>query len=447
MISRLALTPWFLRALGLLAMASLAWGGYHALTKSADLMRRVEEVALVVKGVDPYRDPDMTYPPTAPMVFVPLIAPFAAVPVVLRGLWMLGNLAALLGTCGGMVHRWGRDWSPALRWGFLGVVAASKPVRLAIGMGQFALIPMALVLLAFSEWGRKRPAVAGVLLGSALVKPTMVVPFLVVFALRGRWRTLAVAAIGQAVALLAVSAWLDVGPGMLIREWIVLAKGQQVAGLINVPSVLARLGWDVSGLAGTIALVVLALGTIVLIAGREGTDLALLSFAGLLAAISTYHRPYDLVLMVPTLALLIERARASEDSGKRSVFRIATMMLAALLVAPAHPAVVAESHYEAIFIPAAYGLLGLVTVQLVRESRRNARGTNRDDSNRNLLATEVRRRSVHDTSPLHAKSPEPSGEGSGPGLPVAARATDQYGSRLPGRRSGGWFDQLFKASS
>src|SRR6188508_206533 len=95
-----------LAALAVLALASLAWGARNALRGSGDLVRRAEEVALVDAGRDPYLDPDMTYPPSAPAVFVPLVAPFEG--GALRPAWLAFNLAALGAVIGLIVRWWGR---------------------------------------------------------------------------------------------------------------------------------------------------------------------------------------------------------------------------------------------------------------------------------------------------------------------------------------------------
>ena len=80
-------------SLTLLALASMAWASFHAWSTSADLMRRAEESALFVDREDPYQLPGMTYPPSALVVFAPLVAPFP--PQGLRAVWLVMNLAAL----------------------------------------------------------------------------------------------------------------------------------------------------------------------------------------------------------------------------------------------------------------------------------------------------------------------------------------------------------------
>ena len=138
-MDRLLVRVPLLAVLGLLAAAGLAWGGWHALAKSDDLMRRAEEVALFVDRANPYADPDMSYPPSALPIFAAGIAPIP--PEALRPVWLVWNLAALAVLCGTIVRLWGRSWPGWLVAAFCLTVAASKPVRGGIGLGQFHLIP------------------------------------------------------------------------------------------------------------------------------------------------------------------------------------------------------------------------------------------------------------------------------------------------------------------
>ncbi len=351
-----------LGGLFLLAAISLAWGSYHALRPdgSADLLRRVQEVALFVQGLDPYDDPDMTYPPTALPVFTPLIAPFGtrAVQVVWLGL----NLAALGIVCATVLRLWGRAWPFWLKAAFCLTVAASKPVRLGIGMGQFHLLPLALMLGAIALLHARRPIVAGVLIGIALVKPTMGLPLLALLMVRREWRALMAFVGFHALALLGVSAWLNATPWRLIRKWLHVAKDQQAAGLIDVPSLLERVWPGASQGASLIALVLLAATFALVYAFRRARDLSLVSLCLFVAAIFTYHRPYDLVLLLPALVLAIDVA------GTTSFKTAAAVLFALLLIVPSEPAerIGLGDWYEWGFIAASYAWLGW-TIWLVAE--------------------------------------------------------------------------------
>ena len=325
------------------------------MTDSADLLRRAEEVALFRRRIDPYTDPDMTYPPTAPPIFTVLVAPFRG--WALKAFWLGLNLAALAALCGGIVRLGAGGWPGWLRAAFCLAVAASKPARGGIGLGQFHLIPTALAVLAI---GTRSEVAAGLMMGIALVKPTIALPFLALLAARRRWRALAVALGLQAVLLAGDSAWLSIGPLRLIREWLALARLQVPAGSIDLPTLAHRAWPGVPALGAAIPLVVLTLACAGTVAWRHRSDLALAGVSGAAAAIFTYHRFYDLVLLVPALAFLIDVAH--RDRGPLAVAAgVGAAVFAAVLIVPEQPFewVGLGRVYETAFVGLTYLLLGL----------------------------------------------------------------------------------------
>src|SRR5262249_38113943 len=143
---------------------------------------------------------------------------------------------------GAVVRLWGEAWPFWLRAAVCLTIVASKPVRGGIALGQFHLIPTALMLLAVLALRSRREVVAGLLVGIALAKPTMSLPFLRVLLARRHGRALATAFGFQAAALAGAAGWLAIGPGRLMREWIETAKGQLAEGLIDLPSLAQKSG-------------------------------------------------------------------------------------------------------------------------------------------------------------------------------------------------------------
>lgn len=362
-----------LAILSLFAFGSLAWAGTHALGDSADLLRRAKEIQLLLRGSDPYQAPDMTYPPTALPVFAPLVAPFG--PESLKVAWLVMNLVALALFCGAVVRLWGRDWPAWLQVAFCLAVVASKPVRGGIGLGQFHLIPMVLMLLSVAALNGRRSAIAGLLVGLALAKPTMAVPFLGYLAVRREWRALAVAALSQVGALMAVSCWLRVTPWRLMGEWLANARRQEAAGMIDVPSLVAR-AWPHLPVSSTqLAAVLLIVTFAAMLAFRRQSDFALVSFSTFMAAIFTYHRPYDLVLLVPALALAVDTARHGRGRSRMPKALVA-ILFAVLLISPSHPSVMGrfEHTYEVLFIVLSYAFLAWTVSLLATTSDGRPRG-------------------------------------------------------------------------
>ena len=86
-----------------------------------------------------------------------------------------------------------------------------------------------------------------------------------------------------------------------------------------------------------ISLVVLALSVAVTIALRRRSDLALVAFCTYMAAIFTYHRPYDLVLLIPAFAFAIDLARGARGPSAWLAIAGCFRMFGLMLLAPSHP--------------------------------------------------------------------------------------------------------------
>lgn len=355
--------------LAVLAVVSLGYGARTALRDGADLERRAEEVRLFRNGSDPYTDPDMTYPPTSPPVFTALVPIGSS--AVRRVTWIVMNFIAAGVLAVAVVMTWGREWPGWVRIAFVLTVAACKPTRAGIALGQFHLIPTALVVLA--EAASRRVAVCGVLTGLALVKPTMSAPYVLMLAARRRWGALGIAFSVQAVLLAITCGWLRVGPVTLIREWLGVARSQMAEGTLDVPSLLGRAlpGWP--GVGPIASAVVLAMTGFAAYTFRRKSSLGLLALATFSAAVVTYHRHYDLVLLLPTLAYLIREAVRGADLRGGAV----AVAFGAILIVPSDRRLfgAAEDLYNVFFVIASYAVLSYLVWRLFRESdaQENAR--------------------------------------------------------------------------
>ncbi|GIW88940.1 MAG: hypothetical protein KatS3mg108_3264 [Isosphaeraceae bacterium] len=309
-----------------LAAASLSWGMSQALVDSADLLRRVEEVRLFLERVNPYQDPDLTYPPSALPIFALLLGPIPSPlePVV----WLLVNLAALLAL--GFVLRTVWPDRLGLMASMLVVcwVAAARPTRAGLALGQFHLIPTALAVATIPLLASGRDRLAGVLLGLSLVKPTMTAPLWLVWIVRGQ-RTPALAAlIVQAGLFLLAAVWLSQTPWHLTADFFANARSQSTAGSLDLPSLQARVGVPQNAtLAASFALLVLSLTVVRRCNHARSATTTALALA--CAAVVTYHRHYDLVLLMPAVVVLLSAG------GSRSTLAMAA---GSLQVVPTHPA-------------------------------------------------------------------------------------------------------------
>lgn len=371
---------WFglpLGALMLLSAASLAWGSYHALTNSADLMRRVEEVRLVLARENPYQDPDATYPPASMPLFTVLIGPLAASDTLVRATWLGLNLAAAGLVVALSLRGWATGWSPWQRLVFAAVALASKPVRLTLGMGQYSLLPLASMLGALALIERGRVVSAAVLMVLALAKPTMSLPFAGMLLL---WNPQARKACAGACVILGVlhlslAGWLGRGSVSLLHDWLARARTQDAAGLVDIPSMLVRWTPELHVGALPVSLVVLALGWAAMVALRsraEPRELAVLAFY--VAAVFTYHRPYDLVLLIPGFATVIQRGR------RYRIWAWPTVAYALLLLAPAERGFVPPQLYETAVATLVYLFLAGQLVAMAARPRSPALASTSDSN-------------------------------------------------------------------
>ena len=273
-----------------------------------------------------------------------------------------------------MLRLWGGNWPAWLKVAFCLTLVAAKPVRGGIALGQFHLIPTVLMLTAVLALNHSRQIVAGLMVGLSLAKPTMSLPFLGYLVVRRQWRALAMALGVQAVALLVVSGWLGSGPLRLLGEWAATARSQVAEGAIDLPSLLLREWPAVPVSAAQVTLAVLALGFAVTMLAASASNLALVSFATFTAAVFTYHRPYDLVLLIPTLAFLIDKAQTAVADRDRFWRIAAAVGFAALLIAPSHPSVAGrwEAWHDLAFTVFSYVYLALLVSDLVAKRVRPA---------------------------------------------------------------------------
>lgn len=346
------------------ALGGLAWGCVHALKDSADLEKRSAEYDLFRRRLDPYASRDMSYPPTAPPLLAMAVGPFAGRgDRFLRTAWMVLNLVLLAAVCCLIVRIWGREWPVWLRLVVCLAVAASKPARLGIGLGQFHLAILALMLASLAVLRAGRPIAAGLLLGASLIKPTMSLPLSFLYLIRRRWIMLTTAMIFQAAMLTATSLWLGIDPRRLTTEWLERAKTQETAGAIDWPTLVRSAFPDKPVSSSAIALGLLALGTLYLFVSRKARDAELFGFCSFLAAIFAYHRAYDMVLLFPPFAEWVDRARCA--TSRRPWAAIGAIAFAGLLIAPSNPAMVGpifERFHDLGFIAAAHGFFWIEVV-------------------------------------------------------------------------------------
>jgi hypothetical protein len=215
------------------------------------------------------------------------------------------------------------------------------PVAIGIIQGQDVILLLLLFVLAVICLDRGNDAAAGALLGAGLFRPQLVVPLVVLFAIR-RWRMLvgfapvALFLAGISVAIMGWRGPLDYARFVLRLEGTgARAFGPEVVP--NLRGLIAELpGLGASGL--WTALLILVASTLVFFVAlrriRNGRDSILFSsgLAAVTAILVSFHAlVYDLSLLLPTALFLLSRTVSVE---KREVDIQTVPLVVLLFLAP-----------------------------------------------------------------------------------------------------------------
>jgi hypothetical protein len=172
-----------------------------------------------------------------------------------------------------------------------------------IGVGNYGVIVVALLVGAYQAEEAGRPVLSGLLMGVALLKPQLAGPFLLVALVRGRFRALAAAAIYLIVASTAI--WMLSGTDPVRM----LLQSARFAGVFaNTTNGLLTLVLDVGvpyRLAAPLtAIVCLAIFTPLLWTNRERSPMLLFAIAAVTSRLWTYNlNTSNLILVFLLLAL------------------------------------------------------------------------------------------------------------------------------------------------
>ena len=301
--------------------------------------------------------PPWFYPPASPVLAWGWPAARAMMAVA-----NAAGFAVLVGLAAWFAWRRGR-WPVALFCGSLALAAAQHYTVLRLG--QPAVVVVALLAAALVFMSRRRGSrinstvpnaaaaaagpsttqpdprlpprrrgfdlVAGLLLGLAMLKPTLAVPFVVVVVVRRRWWTLA-ACVGL-VAVCSAVTWARTGVDPLTMTRQMQAIGEQIETRKGLADGIADgpvLWLEAAGLGSAAAtraagLAVLAVLAAALVAARRRPIWVAFALAALAAQLWTHHKPYDevalLLLVLPATAILLTRWRRGGGGRRRRVAR------------------------------------------------------------------------------------------------------------------------------
>jgi hypothetical protein len=258
-------------------------------------------------------DPDAlvcvwAYPPLTAWLF----APFGALPVS-AGLLALNTfvlLVSIAGATAAALYFGPRE--PPRRALLMAVIAAGHPFTVGIAAGHFVgLLLLAVVAVAYGLRERRGWLIAAGALALAL-KPHVVVVLglavAAVLATRGAWRTIATIV---AVLAVAVGAALARSPESVdailarggAKTGIAWSTTWALAGATGAPIVVLLVIFAVAAAAATLA---------IRAAAPEHRDATIVAVAAAMSlVVAPYAQPYDFMLAVPAVALVMAAASAS----------------------------------------------------------------------------------------------------------------------------------------
>jgi len=279
---------------------------YQAYLTNASPTPPISYLDGITVNADPAQPNLQTVPVnTAPILL--LLAPLAYLSwLPAKGVWLAINTLFML-IAPWLTLRWARRHDIKLgRWDEIAVAVAFYGIaapRFVVGYGQTSLLVYDLMIGALLLW-QSRPVLAGVLLGVALSKYSLVFPVLLLFAYWRQWRVLLVAGVVQAVGLLVINGIGDTTPLTTLQAYLALAVEHTVKSGIHIGSL-----YNGSALFRVVA----PLGLTLVVGGilyRQRRLFALhgefsLIVIGLLwGVLVVYHRMYDGLLILPFLVLL-----------------------------------------------------------------------------------------------------------------------------------------------
>jgi Glycosyltransferase family 87 len=271
-------------------------------TEAKDLRTNWEELRLVLAQENPYESATPSpYPPfTYPANFVFLWPPWPAV----RLYFALLNLICL-GFLMGWAYRVTALRDAAFAAALMVSIPAASAVSTGVGLGQNAVVYTALLIVALVLYRRRLWIESGLVLGVAMSKISISLPFVLPFVFRKDWKVLVGAALYIVGGTLLVCLWLRASPLHLIQLWVHGAERFACVGY-GPATLMCELGVPVNiANRATEGVVVLVAATTFAWLRR----LPLITLFGLAAGFGrlwAYHRIYDDFLVVILLVALAD---------------------------------------------------------------------------------------------------------------------------------------------
>ncbi len=172
--------------------------------------------------------------------------------------------------------------------------------RLVFAHGQFTFFSLLFALLAL-HCRSSRPWLASLLFSLALIKPALVLLFLIIPFLERNWRLFAGIAIFHGLATLLVAAMAHASPWMLLLDWMNICR-YLLQGGYTFQEIYNGLGWENTWIQTLLTLAFFAYCLATCAADPRKRPWALFSFLCLANLMWTYHERHDFTLLAFPLA-------------------------------------------------------------------------------------------------------------------------------------------------
>jgi hypothetical protein len=293
-------------------MAFVGLVGFVVMGRKHDIVFRLAENRLFIRGIDPlqviatchplcngqYLRADSGQMPWAYPIGLLLVPPIER-PFSLAWFFLL-NVAAIAS----LVWWQHRPLGGSKLWsGMTGFwICACFPLTLTLFYGNYALIATALIAMSMFGVLNKDAVAPGILLGLATVKPHLALPFFLVLLMAGRWKALASAVAVPLISSVIFTLVTGVNAVDSTRNMVHRA-GQTFGHHVHfgfLDPLRVPLGWSPSATTTISAGIAVALLFGVLFRLRSKADFVISASgaAAVTAAIWSYHRRYDFVVLV-----------------------------------------------------------------------------------------------------------------------------------------------------
>ena len=170
-------------------------------------------------------------------------------------------------------------------------------------VGQYGTLVVALVIAAELAYRRQRHGISGLLIGVAMIKPTVAAPLVLPFVVRAAWKPLVVAALYLVVGTGVVYVMTEINPIEMCAA-MVRAGAQSTRADNGVAGLMWQSGMNVNWILPILVTCGIGLLIVTIVRYRKMDPLVLFAVCCVIGRVCTYHRKYDNVMLVFLLVAL-----------------------------------------------------------------------------------------------------------------------------------------------